>query len=119
MDTFARLRESVNAGANAYYDDYDAVQDFRDVSHALDTALMVIHHTNKLGSGEDPYMRVSGFTGITANVDTVAVFERGRIENTAKLHVSGRDISGRDIEGHKLGMAFDPTDLSWDPGRRL
>ncbi len=108
VDTFARLRESANAGANAYYDDYDAVQDFRDVAHALDTALMVIHHTNKLGSGEDPYMRVSGSTGITANVDTVAVFERERIENTAKLHVSGRDI-----EGQKLGMGFDPDDLSW------
>lgn len=108
VDTFAKLREKANANANAYYDDYDAVQDFRDVAYSLDAALMVIHHTNKLGAGEDPYMRVSGSTGITANVDTVAVLERQRIENTAELHVSGRDI-----EGQKLGMTFDPTDLSW------
>lgn len=108
VDTFARLREKANASANAYYDDYDAVQDFRDVAHALDTAVMVIHHTNKLGSGEDPYMRVSGSTGITANVDTVAVLERQRVEHTAKLHVSGRDIEGREV-----GMGFDPDDLSW------
>lgn len=108
VDTFAKLREKANANANAYYDDYEAVQDFRDVAYSLDTALMVVHHTNKLGAGEDPYMRVSGSTGITANVDTVAVLERERIENAAKLHVSGRDI-----EGHKLGMSFDPDDLSW------
>jgi RecA-family ATPase len=108
VDTFARLREKANANANAYYDDYAAVQDFRDVAHALDAALMVVHHTNKLGAGEDPYMRVSGSTGITANVDTVAVLERKRIEHAAELHVSGRDI-----EGHKLGMSLDPGDLSW------
>jgi len=108
VDTFAKLREKANANANAYYDDYDAMQDFRDVAYSLDAALMVIHHTNKLGAGEDPYMRVSGSTGITANVDTVAVLERQRIENTAELHVSGRDI-----EGHKLGMIFNPKDLSW------
>lgn len=108
VDTFAKLREKANANANAYYDDYEAVQDFREVAYSLDAALMVIHHTNKLGAGEDPYMRVSGSTGITANVDTVAVLERKRIEHTAELHVSGRDI-----EGHKLGMAFDPDDLSW------
>ena len=108
VDTFAKLREKANANANAYYDDYAAVQDFRDVAYSLDAALMVIHHTNKLGAGEDPYMRVSGSTGITANVDTVAVLERQRIEHTAELHVSGRDI-----EGHKLGMAFNPDDLSW------
>jgi len=108
VDTFARLREKANASANAYYDDYGAVQDFRNVAHALDTAVMVIHHTNKLGAGEDPYRRVSGSTGITANVDTVAVLERQRVEHTAKLHVSGRDI-----EGHKIGMGFDPDDLSW------
>jgi len=108
VDTFAKLREKANASANAYYDDYDAVQDFRDVAYSLDAALMVVHHTNKLGAGEDPYMRVSGSTGITANVDTVAVLERQRIEHTAELHVSGRDIEGR-----KLGMAFNPDDLSW------
>jgi RecA-family ATPase len=108
VDTFAKLREKANASANAYYDDYDAVQDFRDVAYSLNAALMVVHHTNKLGASEDPYMRVSGSTGITANVDTVAVLERQRIEHTAELHVSGRDI-----EGHKLGMAFNPDDLSW------
>jgi len=108
VDAFVKLREKANASANAYYDDYDAVQDFRDVAYSLDAALMVIHHTNKVGAGEDPYMRVSGSTGITANVDTVAVLERQRIENTAELHVSGRDIEGR-----KLGMAFNPDDLSW------
>jgi len=108
VDTFAKLREKANASANAYYDDYDAVQDFRDVAYSLNAALMVVHHTNKLGAGEDPYMRVSGSTGITANVDTVAVLERQRIEHTAELHVSGRDIEGR-----KLGMAFNPDDLSW------
>lgn len=108
VDTFARLREKANANANAYYDDYDAMQDFRDVAYFLDAAIMLVHHTNKLGTGEDPYMRVSGSTGITANVDTVAVLERNRTEHAAELHVSGRDI-----EGHKLGMVFDPADLSW------
>ncbi len=109
VDTFARLREKANANANAYYDDYDAMQDFRDVAYSLNTAVLVIHHTNKLQAGEDPYLRVSGSTGITANVDTVGVLERERIEHSAKLA-----ISGRDIEGQKLGMSFDPDTLSWE-----
>lgn len=108
IDTFAKLRERANAGANAYYEDYEALDAFRDLAYSLDAAVMVVHHTNKLGPGADPYMRVSGTTGITANVDTVAVLERQRIENTAELQ-----ITGRDIEGQELGMSFNPDDLSW------
>jgi archaellum biogenesis ATPase FlaH len=108
IDTLQRLRRQADTRSNLYVEDYEAMQDFQDLAQELDTAVLLLHHTNKITDAEDPYLRVSGSTGLTANADTVAVLEGARIEQEAELHVSGRDIPTR-----KLGIRLDKETLSW------
>jgi len=108
VDTLQRLRRQANAGSNLYVEDYRAMQDFQEIARELDAAVLLNHHTNKLQDTEDPYLRVSGSTGLTAQADTVAVLEGDRIESEARLQVSGRDISG-----HDLGLRLDTDTLNW------
>ncbi|WP_251961654.1 AAA family ATPase, partial [Salinibacter ruber] len=108
VDTLQRLRRQANVGANIYVEDYKAMKDFQEIARELDAAVLLLHHTNKLRDAEDPYLRVSGSTGLTAQADTVAVLEGDRIESEARLQVSGRDISG-----HDLGLRLDTDTLNW------
>lgn len=108
VDTLQRLRRQAEVGSSIYVEDYKAMQDFQDIARELDAGVILNHHTNKLQDAEDPYLRVSGSTGLTAQADTVAVLEGDRIESEAQLQVSGRDISG-----HKLGLKLDTDTLNW------
>ncbi len=108
VDTLQRLRRQANVGSNLYVEDYKAMQDFQQIARELDAAVLLLHHTNKLTDAEDPYLKVSGSTGLTAQADTVGVLEGDRIESEARLQVSGRDISG-----HDLGLRLDTDTLNW------
>jgi hypothetical protein len=55
-------------------------------------AIILVHHLRK-NTDKDPFMMVSGTTGLTGGVDTTYVLEKDkRSDNVAKLYVTGRDV---------------------------
>lgn len=108
IDTFGKARQAPNAQANVYYDEYGAGGLMKTVADRHGVAVLVIHHTNKLKSAEDPFDMISGSTGLTGVVDTAAVMKRDRTEADAVLHAAGRDV-----DAFEWALRFEPHVCSW------
>jgi len=74
----------------------------------LKIAILLIHHTRKLPDS-DPFNTISGSTGLTGSADTMFVLEEAkRTENTAVLH-----ITGRDVQDMQINLEFNRDDMVW------
>ena len=91
IDTLQRIR-SVDMSSNTYANDYKDICELKKLADKHSNAIILVHHLRK-HSDKDPFNMVSGTTGITGGVDTTYVLEKDkRSDNTAKLHVTGRDV---------------------------
>lgn len=96
IDTLQRVR-GANLDSNAYASDYRDISVLKQLADEKSIAIIIVHHLRKLGSG-DPFMRVSGTTGLTGAVDSTLVLERENLaSNTAKLYVTGRDVEYQEL----------------------
>jgi len=96
IDTLQRVR-GANLDSNAYANDYRDISVLKQLADERGIAIIIIHHLRKLGGG-DPFMRVSGTTGLTGAVDSTFVLERENLAaNTAKLYVTGRDVEYQEL----------------------
>jgi hypothetical protein len=91
IDTLQRVR-GVDTTANAYANDYRDICELKELADKHRIAIMLVHHLRK-NTDKDPFMMVSGTTGLTGAVDTTYVLEKDKhSDNIAKLYVTGRDV---------------------------
>ena len=96
IDTFQCIRD--NDQDASYSDDYAAVRSLKKISDEFDIAILLVHHTRKLGD-KNPFNRLSGSTGLMGASDTTFLLDKEeRMTKTAKLHCTGRDIEERQLE---------------------
>jgi uncharacterized membrane protein len=107
IDTLQRVREISNE-KNMYASDYIEIGRFKELADKLNIAILLIHHLRKMPDS-DPFNMVSGTNGILGSVDGAFILEKAhRLENIAKLH-----ITGRDIEDMQLTLEFDRECNIW------
>lgn len=102
LDTLQRVRAPLK-GHDRYGEDYAAVAELQDLASTHRAALVAVHHLRKDDDPADWVDAISGSTGITGAVDTVAALfrERGRMDATLK-------ITGRDLDNEpELALGFD------------
>ena len=84
------------------------LQPLRALAEELKICLLLVHHLRKMGD-KDPINKLSGSTGIAGAVDAIYVLEKNeRIENSATLYASGRDIRDR-----KMKLEMEPVTCTW------
>jgi hypothetical protein len=101
IDTLQRVR-GVDVSANAYANDYREICELKQLADKHKVAILLVHHLRK-NTDKDPFLMVSGTTGITGGVDTTYVLEKDKCsDNVAKLY-----ITGRDVEYMELSLQFE------------
>ena len=96
IDTFQLIRTPT--ADVSYGNDYAELQPLRALAEELKICLLLVHHLRKMGD-KDPINKLSGSTGIAGAVDAIYVLEKNeRIENSATLYASGRDIRDRKMK---------------------
>ena len=91
IDTLQRVR-GMDVSSNAYANDYRDICELKQLADKHRVAILLVHHLRK-HTDKDPFMMVSGTTGLTGGVDTTYVLEKDkRSDNVAKLYVTGRDV---------------------------
>lgn len=106
IDTLARFRGNCK-GQNVYQEDTDTIAPLQALALEHKIAMLVIHHTRKLGS-EDWLDTIGGSTGLSGAADTLMVLKRERGQADAFLLGSGRDIA--DFE---FPMNFNQDTKTW------
>lgn len=96
IDTLAKVRPMTHKSSYSYADDYEALEGLKDLADRYAVAILVIHHTRK-AEAEDPLDEVSGTTGLTGVVDTIAVLKSGQGRSDAILYVAGRDVEQKEL----------------------
>jgi len=106
IDVLKMIRPAGQDRKPAYDRDYEALSGLRALSHELDVAFVVTHHTRK-AAADDLIDMVSGTLGLSGAADTIIVIER---------HPSGGyvfDARGRDVEAAQLAAQFDKATCRW------
>lgn len=107
IDTFQKFRGPVDARANAYSGDYAAAAPIKALADRHRVAIVVVHHTRKMGA-DDPLDMVSGTQGLAGAADTTLVLRREVGRADAALYVRGRDVPEADH-----AVSFDADVCMW------
>ncbi len=92
-----------------YHADYETISKFKGIAARHKIAIVLVHHLRKTGA-RDEFDRVSGSTGLTGAVDTIARLNRKRLQTEATLL-----ISGRNQKEAELALRFDGATGIWEP----
>lgn len=92
-----------------YHGDYGIISQFKSIAERYKIAIVLVHHLRKTGA-KDELDLVSGSTGLTGAVDTIALLRRKRLQEKATLLISGRNQ--KEVE---LALRFDETTGIWEP----
>jgi hypothetical protein len=88
IDSLARFRLPPTAKANAFCEDYAAVQRLADLCKEFPgLSIVVLHHTTK-AIHDDPVAMISGTFGLSAGVDSYLIMLRQ--SQAYRLHAGGR-----------------------------
>jgi len=107
VDTLARVRPRERPAGGVYSQDYQALAPLADIARNHHVAVIVIHHTRKMGS-DDVLDLVSGSNGLAGAVDAVLILQRARLSDDGVLTLTGRDIEERSLACH-----FDGDSCRW------
>jgi AAA domain len=105
VDVLVKIRPVGRSSRSAYELDYDALSGLHKLAVDLGIAILVVHHTRKMGA-EDIMDTVSGSFGLVGAADTIIVIER-RSQGTVL------DVRGRDVEAAELAIQFDKNTCRW------
>lgn len=105
IDTLARVRPGSNGKRNAYEVDVEDLGRLQSLFRDRRCALLIVHHTNQ-ARNDDLLERVSGTSGITGSVDTIALIRRKRLEVFGSIVVLGRDVAEAEIPVRFDGMTW-------------
>ncbi len=107
VDVFAKVRPQLQDRGSQYLADYGAVSPLKALADEHSVAILLLHHTRKMGS-EDFLDTVSGTNGIAGAADTIMVLKRARNAADGILAITGRDVNEAE---HAL--AFDASRGMW------
>lgn len=103
IDIWARFRSMRDPKADAYEQDYNALQALNAWAESRNVTVIVIHHTRKAKS-DDVFEEISGTTGIVGAVATAMILTRSPdVPDEQLLHMTGRDL-----------IVDEPIALKWD-----
>jgi DNA-binding transcriptional ArsR family regulator len=106
VDVFARVR-GLKGGKETDYDaDYRQAAMLQAVASKYGLAIVVVHHTRKAPSDDDPFDAVSGTRGLTGAADSVLILKR----KDGQPILYGR---GRDLEEIETALQFDGETGNW------
>jgi hypothetical protein len=110
IDTLARVRPERRRGGDIYAEDAAMVASLQRLAFEYGIALLLVTHTRKANPrlDGDALETVTGTSGLTGAADAVAVLRRGRLNRTATLA-----ITGRDLEERELALKFSPDCGTW------
>jgi hypothetical protein len=97
LDVLAKIQSPRHRGDDQYAGAYGDHGPLQALALEFRIAIIVLHHTNKLASPDDPLDAVLGSTGIVGTADVKAVLTRARTQNTSCLFITGRDVQERKI----------------------
>jgi|SRR5208337_119795 len=103
IDTLAKMRSRKTSRKTQYELDYHTVEPFKVLCDELGISIIVIHHSRKAPSEDDPFDVISGTTGLTAVFDTCLVL---RQSHSGNVYLYSR---GRDMEEVELVLKHDVT----------
>ena len=98
IDTLQKIRDPhQKKPGQSYSDDYQALESLQAFAGKHRIAVIVVHHSRKT-KADNVFDEISGTTGLTAAVDTLAVMKRvsGK-EDDRVLHIRGRDFADKKI----------------------
>ena len=97
LDVLVKIQSPRPRGDDQYARAYGDLGLLQALALEFHIAIMVLHHTNKLASPDDPLDAVLGSTGIVGTADVKAVLTRARTATTSGLFITGRDVQERHI----------------------
>jgi DNA-binding transcriptional ArsR family regulator len=97
IDVLERVRPRGGRTNSAYRLDYEALAPLQRVANLRQIAIVVVHHANQRAEVNDVFERVSGTSGLTGAVDSLALLQRKRGDDVGLLSVSGRDVEDQTI----------------------
>lgn len=106
VDTLQKIRGRPLPREKDYDADYRFMGTLKAFGDKRGVSILCVHHKRKMDD-EDPFNTVSGTNGILGAVDTAWVIEKGRKDQNATLHITGRDVAQAE-----LVIGFD-KDRSW------
>jgi hypothetical protein len=92
IDILGEVRPLRSKNGDWYEEDLAVGRALRTLAHQYHIAILVLHHTNKLTTPDDPLDAIHGSFGLAGAADTKAVLQRGHGESDATLYARGRDI---------------------------
>ena len=107
LDTLAKVKPTRARNGDIYAEDYGCVQGLLELAHRRNVGILLVTHCRKM-SGEDVFDEINASTGLLGAAETAIVMRRRRGEDTATLH-----ITGKDVDEQELAMQFLPDTGSW------
>jgi DNA-binding transcriptional ArsR family regulator len=108
IDTLAKIRPRQRRGANAYQEDYEALEALLPLAARYNLAVLVVHHLRKMAAA-DPLDEVNSSIGLTGGVDGVMILKRERTRADATLFVASRDVE----EEKEFALRWDQNTAGW------
>ncbi len=94
VDTLQCIRGQYNNKDGGIYGyDYKEMNTLKAFSKKHNLAILLVHHTSKAESPNDPFFTISGTRGLTGALDLMMILRRENAEDKqAKLYIRGRDV---------------------------
>lgn len=109
IDCYKRIRgRRGDKSEYSYGLDYDELVDLKTLEDRYKISIILIHHTRKSVSKEDPFDEILGSTGIMAAVDAAFILKRERTKWDGSMWATGRDI-----QESQFAMRFDSSEGTW------
>src|ERR1035437_5675086 len=108
IDPYGASMSSDNLNTYSFGKDYKGLAGLQHIAVELQIAIMVIAHTRKAKSDDNPFNSISGTLGVTAPADCLWVLIKSGITGNATLHVRGRERE----DGH-YSLNFDKQLMEW------
>lgn len=107
IDTLAKIKDARKQNGDIYAEDYQSVQELIELAHRRNVGILVVTHCRKM-AGEDVLDEINASTGLMGAAEALIVMRRQRGEDTATLHVTGKDV-----DEQELAMQFDGESGHW------
>lgn len=102
LDTLQKIRPPSSKNGTQYADDYAVLSAIKQIADDCGICIVVVHHTRKAESLDDPHDDISGTNGIAGAADGSLIIRRVHGKPDAVLHVTGRDLPD-----NELGLRFE------------
>lgn len=90
IDTLQKVRNT-DPMNGAYASDYQDMSALKALADRHRIGILLVHHLRKQGAA-DPFHQISGSNGLMGAADTIWLLQRRRMDPTARLLVTGRDM---------------------------